>query len=100
MLTKVINLHDVGMVQRCHQASLAAKPREQVSILGIDSPDHLQGYPAIECYLPSLIDDAHPARSNLIENLIFGFLLVVTIDRSFVCTAIPLLKIRKRLMQA
>ncbi len=64
------DLHDVGVLQACNRFALGAEAG-QFPFAGIFAgQDHLEGHQAVELALPGLVDDAHAAAAQLLQQFV------------------------------
>ena len=69
MLADFVDLHDIRMAQMRYGFRLGVKTRQLLRI-GMDArADHLKRDEAIEVRLPRLVDDAHAAFAEFLDNL-------------------------------
>ena len=65
-----VNGHDVGMIEIGRRLGLALKALHVVGRGELTGEDHLQGHDAVEAHLPGLVDDAHAAAGDLLQQLV------------------------------
>jgi hypothetical protein len=64
LLTKIVDLHDVGVLEACDGLGLAAKA-SRLRRSGLDlGCEHLESHQPIETDLPDLIDEARSAATQ------------------------------------
>ena len=69
-LADIVNLDDVGMLQASERRGLCAKAG-QVLRAGLEpGQDHLQRHGAIETELPGLVNDAHAAAADFLDDFV------------------------------
>ena len=67
-----VDRHDVGMVEVGDRLGLVLEP-DQLGLAGeLGGPDDLEGDQPVQCGLPRLVDDAHPAPAQLLQDLVTG----------------------------
>ncbi len=70
VLAHLVDRHDAGVVEQGDRLGLVLEP-EQVGVIGQHAGlDHLECDGPVEVDLPSLVDDAHAAAAQLLEELV------------------------------
>src|SRR5262249_5051347 len=72
VLADLVDLHDVGVLQWGEGAGLLAEAGELLRAGVGPGQDHLQRAQPIQPYLPGLVDEAHPAATQLPQDLVTG----------------------------
>jgi hypothetical protein len=68
----VMELHDVGVLQSGHGLGLALKPRPLLWAGESAGEGHLESDEAIEGQVAGLVDDAHAAAADFLQDLVAG----------------------------
>ena len=71
-LIDLVNGADVGMIQSRSCPGLVNEPRLGLGIAGQAGGQEFQGDKTLQPHILSLIDDAHAALADLLENFIMG----------------------------
>ena len=72
LLADVVDGADVGMVQRGSGARLALKAAEGLRVARDVVREELQRHETMEADVLGLVDDAHPAGAQLLEDAVVG----------------------------
>ena len=72
MLADFVDGHDVRMIQPRRRLRLALKAGDLLRRGELPGPDALQGDDAIEADLPGLVDDAHAAAADLLQQFVIA----------------------------
>ena len=72
MPADLVDLHDVGVLQPCHRLAFGEEADHVFGRSVRAAEDHLQGDVASQANLPRLVDDAHAAAAQHLEDLIAG----------------------------
>ena len=72
MLADLVDLHDVGVLQSGDRLRLDAEPLPLRGAGISAAQDHFQGDDAVEADLPGLVNDAHAAAVQLLQDLVAG----------------------------
>ena len=67
-LAKIVDGHDVGVIEPGQSAGLAGKPLGKGRVFGRFRRDHLQGHDPVEILLPGLIYGSHAAAAQEFHN--------------------------------
>src|SRR5581483_3581719 len=70
VFTNFVDLDNVGMLQTGDSFSLAAKTLDDLAAGMAAGENHLERHQAIEAELPRLVDHAHAAAAQFLENLV------------------------------
>ena len=70
MLTDLVDLDDVGVLERRHRLRFDEKPSQRIGAGVSPGEHHLEGDEPVELLLPRLVHDAHAAAAELAEDLV------------------------------
>ena len=73
LLADIVNGADVGVIQRRRGPRLAAKPAESVGLASQFFGQELHRDEPMEPFVLRLVDDAHPARADPLEDAVVGY---------------------------
>jgi hypothetical protein len=72
MLADLEYLHDIGMLQAGNRLGLRAEARQGLRVSGRPWGDHLERHQAAELALARLVDDAHAAPAQFLQDFVTG----------------------------
>ena len=72
MLAHLVDRNDVGMVELRDRLGLVLEPHQLRGRGELGRPDQLEGHQPVQRELTRLVDDAHPAPAQLVEDLVTG----------------------------
>ena len=72
MLADFVDRHDVRMVEVGGRLGLGMEPLDGALGSQLTGQNHLQGHQAMEAHLPRLIDHAHAAAGDLLQQLVIA----------------------------
>ena len=70
VLADLIDGHDARMIQFCRRLSLGVEPLHVVFAGQLPGQDHLQRHDPVQLHLPGLVNHAHPAAGDLLDQLV------------------------------